>query len=65
MSDRIAAFYVTLHGEVQDVGLRKRIRDGARKKNLAGWVRNRKAGHVQIHVEGALLHKWGVGGFIS
>ena len=52
MSDRIAAFYVTLHGEVQGVGLRKRIRDEARKKNLAGWVRNRKAGHVQIHVEG-------------
>ena len=53
MSDtEITAFYVTLHGEVQGIGLRRRIRAAARKRDLKGWVRNRKAGHVQLHVEG-------------
>ena len=51
-NDKAAAFYVTLHGEVQGIGLRKRIREAARERDLKGWVRNQKAGHVQLHVEG-------------
>jgi acylphosphatase len=49
--DRVA-FYVTLYGEVQGIGLRKRIRANAIERDLKGWVRNRTAGHVQFHVEG-------------
>jgi len=49
------AYLVTLHGQVQGIGLRKRIQHLAREHGVTGWVRNRKAGHVEAHLEGAAV----------
>ena len=46
------AFLVTLYGTVQGVGFRARVRRAANQRKIFGWVRNRKAGHVQAHFEG-------------
>lgn len=47
------AYLVTLHGQVQGIGLRKRIQRLAQEHDVVGWVRNRETGHVQAHLEGA------------
>lgn len=41
-----------VRGEVQGVGFRWYARDAARRLSLAGWVRNREDGSVEIAVEG-------------
>ncbi|MGY6533753.1 MAG: ATP-grasp fold amidoligase family protein [Pararhodobacter sp.] len=46
------AFLVTLHGNVEGVDLRRRVRRAARKLGAKGWVRNRASGHMQMHIEG-------------
>lgn len=43
---------VSVIGAVQGVGFRWFAREVARRLNLAGWVRNRDDGTVEISVEG-------------
>jgi acylphosphatase len=43
---------VEVSGAVQGVGFRWFTREAARRLDLAGWVRNRADGHVEIAVEG-------------
>ncbi len=49
--DRVAR-HVTATGRVQGVFFRAWTRDRARELGLAGWVRNRPDGGVEVHVEG-------------
>lgn len=59
MTDRnLVAFLVTLHGNVQGIGLRKRIQQAAKERGITGWVRNRNSGHVQAHLEGTSEAIW-------
>jgi acylphosphatase len=44
---------VTVRGHVQGVGFRNWIARRARKLELAGWVRNRSDGSVEIRAAGA------------
>jgi acylphosphatase len=57
MSDRIPAKNRRLHavvrGSVQGVGFRATTFDEARRLGLAGWVRNRLDGTVEVQAEGA------------
>lgn len=43
---------VEVSGAVQGVGFRWFAREAARRLDLAGWVRNRADGRVEIAVEG-------------
>jgi acylphosphatase len=47
---RLHAF---VHGRVQGVGYRATTMDEARRLNLAGWVRNRIDGSVEVLAEGS------------
>ena len=40
-------------GRVQGVGYRDALRDEAEKRNVSGWVRNRRDGSVEALVQGA------------
>jgi acylphosphatase len=40
-------------GRVQGVGYRDALRDAAEKRNVAGWVRNRRDGSVEALLQGA------------
>jgi acylphosphatase len=40
-------------GRVQGVGYRDALRDEAEKRNVGGWVRNRRDGSVEALVQGA------------
>jgi acylphosphatase len=42
-----------VHGRVQGVGYRATTMDEARRLNLAGWVRNRIDGSVEVLAEGS------------
>ena len=44
--------HVVVRGEVQGVGFRWFVREAARRRNLAGWVRNLEDGGVEIVAEG-------------
>jgi acylphosphatase len=46
------AVEVRIAGRVQGVSFRAWTRDEARKRGLAGWVRNEADGSVRAHVEG-------------
>jgi acylphosphatase len=43
---------VVIRGRVQGVGFRYALIDVARESALAGWVRNRRDGAVEAHLEG-------------
>ncbi|MDQ4079215.1 MAG: acylphosphatase [Gemmatimonadota bacterium] len=41
-----------VHGRVQGVGFRWFVREAARRRGVAGWVRNRGDGSVELEVSG-------------
>ena len=41
-----------VNGRVQGVGFRWFVREAARRHHLAGWVRNRSDGSVELEVSG-------------
>lgn len=41
-----------VHGRVQGVGFRWFVREAARRRGVAGWVRNRTDGSVELEVSG-------------
>jgi acylphosphatase len=45
--------HVVVRGRVQGVGFRWFVREAARDARLAGWVRNRRDGAVELEVEGS------------
>jgi acylphosphatase len=47
VSDRVIR-HVIAHGRVQGVGYRAFVEDEARQRDLAGWVRNRRDGSVEV-----------------
>ncbi|MGH2840640.1 MAG: acylphosphatase [Solirubrobacteraceae bacterium] len=49
----VVARRVVVHGRVQGVFFRDSTRREARRRGLAGWVRNRADGTVEAHFEGA------------
>lgn len=44
--------HVVVRGRVQGVGFRWFVREAARDGQLAGWVRNRRDGAVELEAEG-------------
>ena len=48
-----AVCHVMIYGRVQGVGYRAFVEDEAVRLNLAGWVRNRRAGSVEALFEGS------------
>lgn len=44
--------HVVVRGRVQGVGFRWFVREAARRRNLAGWVKNLRDGGVEIAAEG-------------
>lgn len=45
--------HVLVRGRVQGVGFRWFVREAARELGLAGWVRNRPDGAVEVAAEGS------------
>ena len=45
--------HVVVRGRVQGVGFRWFVREAARRRNLAGWVRNLPNGGVEVAADGA------------
>ena len=43
---------IVVHGRVQGVGYRDAMTDAARRARVAGWVRNRMDGTVEVFVQG-------------
>ena len=48
----MATVHFEVIGKVQGVGFRWFVREAARRANLAGWVRNRTDGRVEIAASG-------------
>ena len=49
----MASKHVVVHGQVQGVFYRQGAEDAANEIGVAGWVRNRDDGSVEMVVEGA------------
>jgi acylphosphatase len=49
----VTRFHVVLRGRVQGVGFRWFVREAAREVGIAGWVRNRADGAVEVEAEGS------------
>lgn len=49
----MAVVHVEVRGAVQGVGFRWFVRESARALDLAGWVRNRADGCVELAAEGS------------
>lgn len=49
----VVAKHLNIHGLVQGVGFRASLAAEARRRRLAGWVRNRRDGTVEAVVAGA------------
>jgi acylphosphatase len=47
------ARHLVVHGRVQGVNFRSATRQTARRHGVAGWVRNRDDGAVEVWLEGA------------
>ena len=45
--------HVVVRGRVQGVGFRWFVREAARRRNIAGWVRNLANGAVEVNAEGS------------
>lgn len=52
-SPRDRRLHAVVHGRVQGVGFRATTVDEARRLGLAGWVRNRYDGTVEVLAEGS------------
>lgn len=52
MSDKLAR-RIVIHGRVQGVGFRFAMIDQATLLGVQGWVRNRRDGSVEAHLQGA------------
>ena len=52
MSEGRRAVRAVVHGEVQGVFFRDSTRQEADRQGVAGWVRNRPDGTVELHAEG-------------
>lgn len=48
----VVAVRVVVTGRVQGVGFRWHVREAARRESIAGWVRNRPDGSVEILARG-------------
>ena len=51
-ADRDVRLRLEIHGRVQGVGFRWFVREAARRRGVAGWVRNRVDGSVELEVSG-------------
>ena len=52
MTDSVVRLHVVVRGRVQGVGFRWFVREQARRLELAGWVKNRSDGGVEVEAEG-------------
>ena len=52
MTDSVVRLHVVVRGRVQGVGFRWFVREQARRLDLAGWVKNREDGGVEVEAEG-------------
>lgn len=62
-AEEVVARHLVVHGRVQGVFFRASTRDEARARGVAGWVRNRRDGAVEVWAEGreqavARLERW-------
>jgi acylphosphatase len=48
----MASLHAVVQGDVQGVGFRYFVQRRAQENGLAGWVRNRPDGSVELHAEG-------------
>ena len=53
MTDSVVRLHVVVRGRVQGVGFRWFVREQARRLDLAGWVKNRDDGGVEVVAEGS------------
>ena len=53
MTDSVVRVHVVVRGRVQGVGFRWFVREQARRLDLAGWVKNRDDGGVEVVAEGS------------
>ena len=53
MTDSVVRLHVVVRGRVQGVGFRWFVREQARRLDLAGWVKNRDDGGVEVVAAGS------------